>query len=241
MNMHISGSGKIPAGEYEKISISGSGHLYGLVKCNSFFTSGSSKGESIECSEKFKISGSSHFSENVSSANIGVSGSFSCGGNIICTEKAAFSGSAKCGSIKCDVLKVSGSFKSDKDVEAEKVKINGVINCEGLLNAENIEIKFDRGMNIGSIGGSQIHIFREGKRIFFEKLPLISLFMKKVYGNIKVESSIEGDNIEIEAVTCPRVTGRVVAVGKGCKIDLVQYSDKIEIDPRANVEKIEKI
>ena len=241
MNMNISGSGRIPAGKYDRISICGSGHLYGLVECNSFFTSGSSRGESIDCSEKFNISGSSHFSGNVKSANISISGSFSCSKNIICTEKAVFSGSVLCGNMKCNELRVSGSFKSDSDVEAEKVKINGVINCKGLLNAEDIEIKFGRGMNIGSIGGSRIFILRECNRKFFERLPLISSLVKKTCSNVCVESSIEGDDIEIEAVTCPRVTGRVVTVGKGCKIDLVQYSDKIEIDPEANVLKKEKI
>ena len=242
MNMNISGSGNIPAGVYERISISGSGKLHGIVRCESFSTSGSSSGENIECSENFKISGSSHFSGNVSAENISVSGSFSCGGNIICKEKAVFSGSAKCGEdIKCDELRISGTFKVGNDVEAEKVKISGVINCEGLINAEDIEIKFDRGMNIGSIGGSKILIYRENRRKFSDRLPLFSSFIKKVNGNVCVESSIEGDDIAIEAVTCPRVTGRVVDVGEGCEIELVQYSDTVEISPKANVVKIEKV
>ncbi|MBQ8258992.1 MAG: hypothetical protein IJY97_05445 [Clostridia bacterium] len=242
MNMHISGSGNIPAGEYEKVSVSGSARLHGLVRCNSFATSGSSAGESIECSENFKISGSSAFSGNVSAGYIGISGSFSCGGELISSGKIICSGGAKCEkSIKCDELAVSGSIKIGEDVEAEKIKIDGIINCSGLLNAEDVEIKFDKGMDIGSIGGSKIIIIKEPKRKFGERLPLLSSLVKKINGNVHVEGSIEGDEIALESVTCPRVTGRVVAVGAGCDIDLVQYSDQIEISPDARVGKTEKI
>lgn len=242
MNMHISGSGNIPAGEYEKISISGSGKLHGLVRCGSFSTSGSSSGEDIECAENFKVSGSSSFSGNVNAGYIGVSGSFSCGGEMLSKGKISCSGGAKCGkSIKCEELKVSGSIKAGGDVEAESIKIDGVINCAGLLNAEDIEIKFDRGMNIGSIGGSKIVIIREQRRRFGERLQLFSSLVKKANGNVCVEGPIEGDDIALEAVTCPRVTGRIVAIGEGCEINLVQYSDQVEISPKAKVGKTEKI
>ena len=53
IDMRISGSGNIPSGEYNKVSVSGSGHLIGKVRCVSFFSSGSSKGEDIECIENF--------------------------------------------------------------------------------------------------------------------------------------------------------------------------------------------
>lgn len=242
MNMHISGSGNIPAGEYEKVSVSGSARLHGLVRCNSFATSGSSAGESIECSENFKISGSSAFSGNVSAGYIGISGSFSCGGELVSSGKIICSGGAKCEkSIKCDELSVSGSIKIGEDVEAEKIKIDGIINCSGLLNAEDVEIKFDKGMDIGSIGGSKIIIIKEPKRKLGERLPLLSSLVKKINGNVHVEGSIEGDEIALESITCPRVTGRVVAVGAGCDIDLVQYSDQIEVSPDARVGKTEKI
>ena len=178
----------------------------------------------------------------MSAGYIGISGSFSCGGELVSNGKIICSGGAKCEkSIKCDELAVSGSIKIGEDVEAEKIKIDGIINCSGLLNAEDIEIKFDKGMDIGSIGGSKIIIIKEPKRKFGERLPLLSSLVKKINGNVHVEGSIEGDEIALEAVTCPRVTGRVVAVGAGCDIDLVQYSDQIEISPDANVGKTEKI
>jgi cytoskeletal protein CcmA (bactofilin family) len=179
IDMRISGSGNIPSGEYNKVSVSGSGNLVGKVRCVSFSSAGSSKGEDIECSESFKVSGSSHFSGNIEAADV----------------------------------KVSGSLKVEGAIESETVKIDGTVNCAGLLNAESIEIKFDRGMNIGSIGGSKIVIVSEKAIKVFQKLPLFSSLAKTATKGVNVNSSIEGDEVALEYVTCPRVTGRVIAIG----------------------------
>ena len=113
-------------------------------------------------------------------------------------------------------------------MEAESVEMAGVFDCAGLLNAENIQIKADRAMQIGSVGGSKIVM--ERKRI--------SIFRNR---GITVSSAIEGDEITLEYVTCPRVTGRVVNIGKGCNIELVQFSEKLETSPKAKVKTREKI
>ena len=96
-------------------------------------------------------------------------------------------------------------------------------------------------MDIGSIVGGQIIIIKEIKRRLGEKLPLFSSIVKKIDGSVSVKGSIEGDEIALEAVACPRVTGRIVAVGDECEIGLVQYQDEVEISKNATVGKVEKI
>ena len=239
MDMRISGSGKIPAGEYGKISISGSGQLVGHVRCASFSASGSGKGASIECGESLKVSGSVSFEEDIKAGQIGVSGAFHCGGDVKVQEGFSCSGSAKCKkNVACNNLSVSGALHVGGDIEAEQVNVNGNICCGGLLNGESVRIKYHKHMNIGSIGGSKIVIFPEEKKSFFNRLPL---FSSLVAGDAEVTSSIEGDEIALEGVTCPRVTGRVVAIGANCSIELVQYSETVEISPDAKVGRTEKI
>ena len=241
MDMRISGSGKVPAGEYNQISISGSGSLVGMVRCATFSSSGASHGDSIECSDTFKVSGASSFSGTVKANYIGVSGSFSCG-DIVVEEKLSVSGSAKCkGSVKGNLLSIAGALKVGGDIEGEKVKVDGVLNCGGLLNAEDIEIKFERGMEISSIGGSKIVIYPRKPLKPITRLPLFSALAKHADGGVSVTNSIEGDEIALEDVTCPRVTGRVVAIGQGCNIELIQYSETVEISPDAKVGRTEKI
>lgn len=229
MDMRIAGRGQIPSGEYGKIKISGSGKLFGMVRCTSFSASGTSKGEAIECTEDFKIAGNSSFSNSVKARSLRASGKFSCEGDISADKTIALHGSASCGgNIKCEQFSASGSLKADGDVEAESIKVSGSINCSGLVNAESVEIKCDKLMTIGSIGGSAIQIKR--KRI--------SIFMNR---RLIVSSAIEGDDISVEYVTCKRVTGRIVNIGNGCNIDLVQYSEEIKASPKAKIGKIEKI
>ena len=164
LNMNIAGSGKIPSGEYNKVSVSGSGSLYGKVKCFSFSGAGSVKGESIECYDTFKASGSVSFKEEVKAKNVSIAGSFACGGMLTVEEKCSCAGSVKCKkSVKCDQLSVAGTLNVEGDIEAETVKVDGVVNCSGLLNAENIEIKIEKGMDIGSIGGSKIVVLEKTK------------------------------------------------------------------------------
>ena len=229
MDMRVSGKGKIPPGEYNKITLRGSGTLHGKVLCAALRASGSTKGEEIECTERFKASGRVRFSGDIISPQIRVAGSLSCNGSLIAKDRLSCHGSAKCAkSIKCTHLSHSGTLLVGADIEAESVRISGSLHCEGLLNAGSTYLQADKTMHVESIGGSSIHI----KRKRFSVIP------KR---RVIVSSAIEGDELTLEYVTCPRVTGRRVLIGKGCKIDLVQYSDSLELSPKAKCGKTEKI
>lgn len=229
MDMCISGAGNIPSGDYEKVSVAGRGRLGESVRCLSFSVAGASKGGAIVCKERFKVSGGAKFAGDIEAKNVRVTGSLSCGGDLIVEQEMACFGSASCEkNVKCEKLTVSGTLSVGGDVEAESVETSGELNCAGLLNAEKIKIKADKCMQIGSIGGSKITI---GRKRF-------SLFSKR---GVTVENAIEGDEITLEYVICPRVTGRIVNIGKGCKIGHVQFSEKMETSHDAKVDKREKV
>lgn len=244
MDMTISGSGQIAAGEYDKVRISGRGQLNGLVRCNSFHASGTAGGEEIVCKNELETSGYCQFSKGVKAGRMSVSGTFSGSGDIFVSEKMSCSGKAESrGSIKCGTLSVAGRLSAEGDIEAETIKIDGNVNCGGLMNAEEITLKFDAGMEIGSVGGSKIVIHRHSNPAKKLRLPLLSSFIKNSGsgGRVCVKDSIEGDSIAIEGVVAQRVSGRVVAIGDECEIELVQYSETIEISPDARVGRTEKI
>lgn len=244
--MNISGSGRIAAGEYnEKILISGSGRICGNVRCTALFCSGAVKADgSVECAEKVGASGSCHIEENLTAKNISASGSMKVGGNMTAEESVKISGSLNCGgSIKGMLISCSGSVLVDGEMAAEEIRISGRIKCDGLMNAEKIDIDLGgsgiKG-SVGSIGGSEIRIYnsRAGKSV--KRMPLL----KKIFGrgaSLCVGEAIEGDIVALEQVIVPKVVGRIVAVGDGCEINLVQYTEKIEISPNAKVERYEKI
>ena len=242
MDMVISGSGLIASGEYDNIKISGSGNLNGLIRCKSLHCSGAAKGEAeIECKNEIHTSGSAKFDKSIKCGELSVSGAFKCGGDLTVEKSLKTSGGTKCGgSVKAGSISVSGGLSIEGDAEAETVKVFGVLNCGGLLNAESIEIRFKDGMDIGSIGGSRINIYTEELSKRRIKLPLFSSLVKGASA-VRVNNSIEGDIIALEGVVTPRVSGRIVAISDGCEIDLVQYSEQVEISPNAKVRKTEKI
>lgn len=224
-DMKIAGNGKIPAGEYNDINISGSATILGAVRCKSFSASGTTKGSALECSGPFKTSGSTTFDGNVRAGSIKSSGSFSVHGDVAAASSFTSSGN----------ITVHG------DMEAEKIKIDGSLACAGLINAEVVDIKFGTGKDIGSIGGNKITVRVGNDRKFADRIPGVANIVNSVSGNMCVKSYIEGNDILLEHVDAPRVTGRVVTIGKGCRIDLVQYSQEAIVSPKATVGRVEKV
>ena len=219
MDMKISGAGAIGAGEYDDVRISGSAKSEGLILCKSFHLSGSFSGGEIECSEDFHVSGAGKFAGNIRAKEIHVSGAIKTEGNM-----------------KGKEIKLSGAIKTGGDVEAEEIKINGEINCGGLINAEKLCVAFDSSADskAENIGGSEIKMSKSISGNLF------SLIFKKL-GRFIVSESIEGDKIDIEYTKAKTVTGRNVKIGEKCEIGLVQYSESIEISPKAKIGKCEKI
>lgn len=245
MDLNISGSGQITPGEYDTIRVSGSAQLGDAVRCKSLHVAGSANGSNVICENDIRISGSCGFSGNVSAGTLGVAGGSSFGGDIDVKETVTVSGGMSCGgNVKCKQLQVAGNVKVSGDAEAELAKIRGALDCEGLLNAEEVDIEFEKGMTVGSIGGSKIVIYKrhgeeKKKRV---RLPLFASLVKKTtVGQVCVKNSIEGDEIALEGVVAPRVSGRVVAIGADCEIELVQYSEQVEVSPEAKVGRTEKI
>ena len=245
--MHISGSGHIPAGEYnDKISISGSGRLDGNIRCTSLSVSGSAHcAGDLACTENIVVSGSGHFDGNITSKSMTVSGSTHIGDDLTVKETVRVSGSAKVGGgIRSGAVHASGVLKVEKGIETEEFRAEGAIDCGGLLNAETVDISMDGRAHsrVGSIGGGKIRVYlRKSEKPQKRRLPLFSRLVNSGGSDLTVSELVEGDVVALECVKVPTVVGRVVAIGAGCEIDLVQYSEECEIHPDARVERYEKI
>ena len=128
MDIRISGRGDIPSGEYDKISISGSGSLLGNIEAQTFKSSGTVKGESFECKETLKVSGRALFSGKVKSGEILVAGSFK-------TDD----------SIEANSVKISGRIKCKGTLKAKDIKICVELpSYIGEVNGESVQIKRKR-------------------------------------------------------------------------------------------------
>ena len=240
----VSGSGTVPAGEYGKIKVSGSGKLNGLIVCEALSCSGSVGGEAeIRCSGEMSVAGSGRIEGDIRAEKLSVSGSLSAGKCQV-KEEARVAGSARFGGdFKCRQGKIAGSIHVQGGMEAEELVIKGRLKCEGLINAEKLDVEVEDGFSAESVGGGTIMIYpRYRGKTKLKRLPLLSSMLGSAGSNSAVVSgAIEGDTVALEGVKAESVTGRVVAIGAGCQIGFVQYSESIEISPDAKVDKYEKV
>ena len=228
MSIRLAGKGTVPEGHYKTIKSKGSVRLHGKVKCVSFSASGASKGDNIDCTKTFKALGRTTFSENIKAANINVCGKLSCYGALEADETISLHGNSTCkNQLSCYQLSSVGILKVGEDIKAKYIDVAGAVHCKGLMSARNIQIESDRVMNIGSIECNNITIKR--KRI-----------SPRIKRRVIVDSVIEGDNITLSYVTCKKVIGKNVTIGKGCKIDVVQYEYGFKASKKSNIWKIEK-
>lgn len=210
-NVNISGKGIIPPGEYNSIKLSGSAMILGDIKCESLNVSGSLKCEGVVDAGMIKTSGSSSFLADVKADEIDASGSFKT-----------------TGAISCSKLSASGSLKAVGDINAgKKVNLNGNVVCAGTLSSDEIKIHFSANTDICSVNAENVCIRPEKTAKIFRRFA-------------SVTSSIVGDSISLEYVKCPRVIGRVVKIGNGCSIDVVEYSESVDLSSKAKVKKVER-
>ncbi len=227
-NLKFAGAGTVPAGEYEKISISGSGRITGDFSCESFSASGSCGGSgNIDCKGDFKVAGSAHID-----GNIKCGGALKCSGSCtlgnISAEEVGISGSCKADRVYGTCVRISGGIRISGDLEGEEVKISGGGNIDGLLNAEKLSIVTGGNLNVGSIGGTQIRVEKSisgGELVIFG----IRIMNNSKNGKLTTES-IEGDEIYLENTNAEVVRGKRVTIGCDCKIGRVEYTESYSCD-----------
>lgn len=243
MDMKISGSSTMPGGEYDRVSISGSGKVAGSLRCEELRCSGSAKVEgdarvtaNLSCSGSAKVEG-----DVGCGGEMKVSGAFGCGGNAAAKEfhgsgSTRIDGELNCGvvhasgvlqaaRIHCTELHASGSLRVSGDVEAERASISALVKIDGLLNAEKLEFYPSGSCEIGDIGGAEIRVLRSAGAV-----GLFGFARKSMAGTLSVRT-IEGDSVELENVTAESVRGKTVRIGEGCHIQRVEYSESLDAAP----------
>lgn len=77
-NMDIAGTGSIPSGEYDKVSIAGRGHIVGDIKAN-----------------RVEVSGMAKSKGKIKAEYLTISGMFKCFNDIDISEKLQINGTSK--------------------------------------------------------------------------------------------------------------------------------------------------
>lgn len=244
-SLSISGAGKAAGGVYESIKIAGSGKIEGAAEAETITISGSGKIEGAVKAKSMRISGSGKIMGAAEVGELRVSGSGKIEGDVR-GESFHASGSCKVqGSVRAGELSASGSMKIEQDVHAKGVKFSGsarvggqvaaerfyasgAFHIEKLLSADVIEVELYGRSYAGEIGGEKIAVRKHEGGIWF---------LRWLWGGEQrlETNSIEADEIYLEATIAKTVRGKRVTVGPECRIDRVEYSESLQIDPKSTV------
>lgn len=234
-NASISGSGTIGGGQYEKVTISGSGKVSGNLQASEFKISGSGKVEGNVQVGHCKISGSGSVEGSLKGTVFKVSGSAKVKGAMELTELIV-KGSFKCeSSIKSNCILSSGSLKALGDVETESFTSDGNFHVVGLLNANEINVKLRNRSFSKEIGGETIKIIKSDSSRESGVLKKLMIWLLGSGNGTLTTDLIEGTNVYAEETKAKIIRGDNVEIGPNCHVESVEYSNSINIDPTSVV------
>lgn len=214
----ISGSGTASGGDYSHIRITGNGNIQGEVHCESIYTNGSSRVSGDLTSRSLQVNGSSKLLGKLHSQSIKINGLLQVKENI-----------------QGDSLKSYGALQVEKDCEVEDFQAKGSFEVNGLLNAETINIQLYSKSYAKEIGGKKITVRKQ-------YVNLLENVLKRFFDwrGILTVDLIEGDDIHLEGTHARMVRGKRVVIGKDCRIEQVEYTESLDIQDGAKVDRHER-
>jgi len=237
-NPHIAGLGKLPGGNYQTVTISGSGEVQGNLRA-----------------ERVTLSGSTRIDGDVTTDAISASGVSQIKGSLT-VRNACFSGRASVqGSLKSETLQFGGALDVDGDINASTLCGDGAIQA-GAIKADEVELGISGASEVHVLSGKKIKV-KAGERgavsvsvsgktsssVFAHHTTMSGATISSVSqtstadaGECKLTADeIVGDDIDLDVTDARRVEGKKVRIGPGCMIDKVQYRESLDVDPKATV------
>ena len=170
------------------------------------------------------VDGVADCSGDISAEDLRVVGIFNCKNKV---EAQHFYSEGVCnfkGGIKAKKLEVTGIVNLSRgSVEADEILCEGVINAKGQISADKIHA--NGYINANEIVGDDIRIY---SRTGF----IGGLFTFAKQSRIKL---IEATTVHLSGVRGDEVNGQDIIIGPKCKIDRVDCSGTLSIDPTAMV------
>lgn len=210
-NIKVDGFGKVNEGQYDSISISGSGKLCGDIQCKQLNVEGSGKSEG-----------------NLTCDTIVVSGVMKNEGNLNVKE-ANIEGVCNCeGDFKAERIVIDGAIKSEGYLNAEYLEVNGALKNDTEINVDHMIV--DGKVKAVDIVGRKIEM--NSNKIFRGFFSSISHFENQV-------NTITCDEIIASSLKCDKISCDHIVLKHGCKIDVVECYGTLSYDSTCNIRSVQ--
>lgn len=219
----------------KNVNVCGMSTLNGDVICLKLNVAGMAKANgNLEVIEKAEVAGVGTFEKDFIASKCNISGTAKIHGKSQIND-LHIAGICTClKDLESEKIKVAGTLKVKGDVACDTLYVDGTVNVDGLLSGDDIKIKFHQRINIKEIGGKNITVKRE-ERLLFN-------FLQYLNGKPQLCTElIEGDQINIEHTEVGTVRGEDVTIGEGCRVNFVEYKNKLNVHPNAKVKKVLKV
>ena len=233
-NLEISGSGSYVAsgGVYQKVSISGSGHIQGNLRAKTIHCSGSGKFEGNVTTGELHVAGSCHFAGDLVGKDVRIAGSCQVGRKLQAEELHLNGSSTVQENIQCQTLRCSGHLTAKSDLEAEEAELLGSVQIAGLLNADTIRVR------------GKVHVQEIGCSVLVVEPEEGQGWLNRLFGGHDGPSleaaTIEADQADLVNTRADVLRGQKLKIGPGCKIRRVEYSDSCDA-AEGTVEELVKV
>lgn len=154
-------------------------------------------------------------------AEVRIIGEGTVEGSVACQSARVTGTVAVAGDMASDTIKIIGKLDVAGSCTAESFYVRGAFHVGGLLNAGQITVYLKGPSTAKEIGGTHIYV----------KSPRLGNLTSKYL----TADLIEGDEVRLECTRAQVVRGSQVVIGRGCHIELVEYTGEFRQSPQATV------
>lgn len=185
-DVKIAGSGTISAGEYNIVSVAGSGKGFGDINCKLLKVAGSAKFEGNINSEEISVAGACSFLRDVKGNKVKSAGSVKVCGNISCEEFKAEGAITVLGECNIEVMdcKIEGGHFNN--IYGESIHINNERDKKTIINeieatsinVRNVEAKRISGDDVKITGRSVVDVIEFKNSLKIGELVTVKQIIK---------------------------------------------------------------
>lgn len=169
--------------------------------------------------------------------------------NLKCTTFSS-EGMCKCeGELIADNIRTEGTFKINGNVKAKKISVEGVakfidscvnadeVYVEGIIKCNELsadKIKIDGVCRVEKIFGESIDINPKASK----RAGFFDFFNSSYASDVKL---IECTELNADELSAETIRASKIKLGKRCEVNLVEYSEAIDIHPEAKIKELIKV
>lgn len=223
-SLEVSGKDSIPGGAYDAISVDGKLQVDGDLDAVSLVVQGAVTVDGRSRIGTLEVSGKATFTEPVQAEGVSVHGKVEVGGDLDAQR-----------------VETSGRLTVSGNLTAREFLASGRFNVSGTLSADRVEVELASGSQVEAIKAGSVRVVarpdNEGTvvRVSTGRVQITNVSGGQTQPSRLDVGTVEGDTVELNATNARRVVGRQVRLGPDCSVDVVEYTEILEVDENARV------